>query len=86
MIKNRMQLVRFELAFLHQVHHARDASERERPIGHERDRGVKFQPRICRQLHWVTNVNWRDERKDLQQDHQRRGEGAHQREAIGWAH
>src|SRR6266436_133271 len=30
MIKNRMQVMCFELAFLHQIHHACDASQRKR--------------------------------------------------------
>src|SRR5204863_7196110 len=32
-IKNRMKLMCLELTFLYQVHHAGDASERERAIG-----------------------------------------------------
>jgi len=44
MVKNRMQLARLELVFLHEVHDAGDASEREYTIGHERNRSVKLQP------------------------------------------
>src|SRR3954452_6936237 len=46
MIKDRMQMVRLQLALLQQVHHARYASERERTIGNERQRRVKFKPGI----------------------------------------
>src|SRR6266566_8501960 len=33
MIKNGMQLMRLELAFLHEIHHARNAREREGTVG-----------------------------------------------------
>ena len=36
-IKDGMQMVRLELALLHEVHDARNASERERAIGHQRN-------------------------------------------------
>jgi hypothetical protein len=77
MIKNRVEPMCLELAFLQQIHHAGDAGERERSVRDERNRSMKFQPRICWQLRWMTNVDRRNERKDLQRDHQRRGEGAH---------
>src|SRR3982074_3496406 len=82
MIKNRAEPMCLELAFLHQIHHPGDAGERERSIRDERNRSMKFQPGICWQLRWMTNVDRRNKRKELQRDHQRRGEGAHQREAI----
>ena len=74
-----MQMVRLELALLDQVHHARDAGESERAVGDQRDGGVKFQPRICGQPSAMRIIDWRDQRKQLQQHHQRRGKGAHQR-------
>ena len=78
--------MRLKLPFLDQIHDAGDASESERPVGHGRNRSVKFQPRIGLHFHRVTNVDWRYERKTLQQNHQRCGERAHQREAIQRAH
>ena len=79
-----MQMMRLELALLDQVHHACDAGESERAVSDQRDRGVKFQPRICRQPDMVRFIDWRDQRKQLQQDHQRRSECAHQRKPICW--
>src|SRR6267143_3387721 len=85
MIKNRMQLTRFELALLHEIHDARNTGERERTVGDDRNRSMKFQPRICRQFHWMADVDWRNQGKSLQQNHQRRRERAHQRKAISRA-
>src|SRR5438105_9851072 len=65
MIKNRMQLMRLKLAFLDQIHDAGDASESERAIGHDRNRSVKFQPRIGWHFHRMTTVDWRNEREAL---------------------
>ncbi len=65
MIKDRMQLVRLQLALLQQVHHPCDASEREHTIGHERHRCVKFKPGIRRETHRVPGVDWRDQGKTL---------------------
>jgi hypothetical protein len=81
-----MQLMRLKLSFLDQVHNAGDASKSERSICHDRNRSVKFQPRIAWHFHGVTDVDWRNERKTLQQNYQRRCERAHQREAIEWTH
>ena len=82
-IKDRTQLMRLELAFLHQIHHARDASERERAVGHERHRSVKFQPRIGRQFHRVPDIDRREQGKGLNQENQRRRERSHERKPIG---
>ena len=86
MIKNRMQLMRLKLAFLDQIHDASDASQSERSIRHGRNRSMKFHPRIGRNIHGVAHVDRRNERKTLQQNHQRRGKGAHQGEAIQRTH
>src|SRR5262249_41109346 len=59
-IKDRMQLVRLELALLQQIHHASDASERERTIGHQRNRRVKLQPGIRGDLRRMPNIDWRN--------------------------
>ena len=78
MIKNRMQMVRLELPLLDQVHHAGNASEGKRAVGDKRDGRVKFQPRVRAYADGVWFINRREQRKKLKQNHQRRGEGAHQ--------
>jgi len=83
MIKNGMQLMRLELAFLHEIHHARDASERERAVSDQRKGGVKFQPRIRRQPRRVEMVDPGQQSKCLNDKNERRRERAHQRKAIG---
>jgi hypothetical protein len=83
MIKNGMQLMRLELALLHEIHHARNASESKGAVGDDRNRRVKFQPRVRRQFHWMADVDWRNQGKSLQQKNERRGERAHEREPIG---
>src|SRR2546430_5900096 len=45
-IKNGMQLMRLELALLHEIHGARDPGERAITARHEPDRSVKPQPSI----------------------------------------
>src|ERR1041385_7686903 len=82
MIKNGADLVRLNLALLDEIHYAGDASERERAICHRGNRRVKFQPGIRQQSERVPNINWRDESKRLNQDNQRRGDGAHEREPV----
>src|SRR4030095_15342978 len=69
MIKDRMQMMRLQLALLQQVHHAPDASERESAIGHEGHGCVKFKPGISREGYWVSNVDGCDQSKTLQQQH-----------------
>jgi hypothetical protein len=81
-----MQLVRLELALLHEIHHARNAGESECAVGDNRNRRVKFQPRVRRKFHWMADVDWRNQGKSLQQENQRRGERAHEREPISRPH
>ena len=83
MIKNGMQLMGLELALLHEIHHARDASERERAVRNQRKRGVKFQPRIRRQPRRVEIVDLGQQSKCLNDKNKRRRERAHQRKPIG---
>src|SRR5712691_12597993 len=75
--------MRLELAFLHKIHHARDASERERAVSDQRKGGVKFQPRIRRQPRRMEIVDPGQQSKCLNDKNERRGERAHQRKAIG---
>ena len=86
MIKNRMQLVRFELAFLQEIHHASDASEREGTIRHERNRCVKLEPGIRGKLYGMPNIDRRNQGKTLEQQYQRRRERSHKRKAICRSH
>ena len=78
MIENRTQLMCLELAFLHQIHYARDAGECEGAIRHQRNRCMEFQRRIGGHLDWMTNIDWRNQCKALQEDDQRRRECAHE--------
>src|SRR6266567_3645317 len=83
MIKNGMQLMRLELALLHEIHHARDASERERAVSDQRKGRVEFQPRIRRQPRRMEIVDLGQQSECLNDKNERRGERAHQRKAIG---
>ena len=82
MIKNRAQLVSLELPFLDKIHRAGDAGERERAVGDNRDRGVKFQPRIWRDWRSAWCVDWQDQSSNLEKKNKRRGKRAHQRQPI----
>src|SRR4029077_3635756 len=74
-----------KLTLLHQIHYPGDASECESAIGHQRNRCMKFQRRIGGHLDWMTNIDWRNQCKALQQGDQRRRERAHEGETVGWA-
>src|SRR5256885_12707001 len=53
MIKDRVQLMRLELPLLHEVHHPRDAGERERPIRRSEEHTSELQSPcnlVCRLL------------------------------------
>src|ERR1700719_1353211 len=82
MIRNGTGLVSLNLAVLDEIHYAGGAGERKRAIRHRGNRRMKFQPGIRQQFERVPNINWRDESKRLNQDNQRRGEGAHEREPV----
>ena len=75
--------MRLDLAFLHEIHHARDAGERERAVSHKRDRRVEFQPRVRRQPRRMEIVNLGQQSECLNDKNERRRERAHQRKAIG---
>src|SRR5919108_6630854 len=82
MIKNRMQMMRLELALLQEIHDARDASECKCAIGYQRNRCMKLQPGIRGNVYRMPGINWRYQGKTLKQQYQWRGECAHQRKAI----
>ena len=65
-LKSRLGVAGLKLALLHEIHHARNASEPERAIGDDRSRSVKFQPRIRWRLGGVPHINWCDQGKRLQ--------------------
>src|SRR5205807_176974 len=82
-IKDGMNLMRLELPFLHEVHHARHTREREGAVGDHRDRGVKFQPWVGRQTRRMRHIDRHNQGKRLQRENERRRERAHERQAIG---
>src|SRR2546430_1004382 len=77
-----MQLMRLELSFLHEIHDASDAGERERTVRHDRDRGMKLEPRVRWQLHRMPHIDRRKQSQCLNQKNKRRGECAHERKPI----
>src|SRR5205809_216192 len=77
-----MQLMRFELSLLHEIHDPSDAGERERAIRHDRHRRMKLEPRIGWQLRRMPHIDRCKQSQWLNQKNKRRRERTHQRKPI----